>query len=343
MRVILVDRSGDAASLKATLNSVRSLTTGGGTKARIVAFDSIPRVVPLDALGPVLLDTTARVSHGSISAALVAGVREALALDPHYERVELHLVSPLIRGEVDAATRQVRAQWADSLFVHRVAVSEATAALQTVDVELNEDDPISAAAHLALPRGDIGRNAVVRMLRGVPTGADSRWGRGTGHVLVIWPAADTSVAADTLAGVVSQEGVVVAYFTRRALPDLGTPIAWWSDGAVAAREVPNGGGCRRAIGFSPPVVGDGALSLGMQHLVRRLAAPCGPIADATALSPAEYAQLVAPPEPVVRRDVAPPAIERSSLAVWLLLAALLLLLAEWYLRGRPERLAESPA
>ncbi|MEP7348100.1 MAG: hypothetical protein ABI877_22715, partial [Gemmatimonadaceae bacterium] len=279
----------------------------------------------------------------AISTVLITGVREALALLPRNTRVELHLVSPVMRGEVDAATLAIRAQWPDSLFVHRVPVREEVAPVPSADVDLDEDDPVGASARLALRHETAPGSASIRVRRGAISPTDSVWGRGGGRVLVKWPMMDASGAPDTIAAVATTQGAVVGFFTSSPIPQAGEPIAWWSDGSVAAREVPNGNGCIRVIGFSPSSTGDGALSFGMQRLMRRLAAPCGPVVDASVVSAQEIAALVARPQGVERPAAVLPVLEHSWLAVWLLLAALVMLLAEWYLRDRPEQVARLSA
>jgi hypothetical protein len=341
MRVILVDQTASTVSSNNALNAVRALAQGA--ELRIIVFDTATRMVPLDALGRVLLDSTAHSARqGSISTALVAGIREGLALRARYRRVELHLVSPVATGEMDAATQLVRSQWSDSLFVHRVAAAEEVATPMTVDLAPDDEDPIGAAARLALPRADAGGNASVRMRRGARSAADSAWARSGGRVLVTWPGQNDPIASDTLAALATTSGVVVAYFARRATPTMGIPIAWWSDGTAAATEVPNGDGCIRVIGFTPPVAGDGALTFGMQRLLRRLAAPCGPVTDTSLLSGQQLADLVPPVQLVVPREAPLPAAERSWIALALLLAALLLLAAEWHVRERPRMTPEPP-
>ncbi len=335
MRVILVDR-GALASSNAAMDSVLALTREA--QSSIIAFDSVPRIVTLAALGQEFRDPPAsRAVDGAISAALVAGVREALALLPRYARVELHIVSPVTRGAGDAATLAIRRQWPDSLFVHRTSPADVGMSSPSVDLEIDVDDPIGAAARLALPLGNTSGIASVRMRRGLPSSADSAWGRTSGRVLVSWPARDSSSTPDTLAAVATTQGAMVGFFTRSRTPESGEAIAWWSDGEVAARELPNGDGCIRMVGFSPSAMGDGALSPGMQRMMRRLAARCGSDVDTSLLPSHELAALVAPPAGITPpAAVARRAAARSWLSVWLLVAGLLMLLAEWYLRARPE-------
>ena len=344
MRVILVDRSSPTASSHAVLASVRALAQGAGVT--IIAFDTVPRIVPRDALGRDLTDGLApTVGQASISAGLIAGIREGLALRRRYQRVELHLVSPLTAGAVDAATLGVRGQWPDSLFVHRVPAVEIATSRLSVDVALAQDDPIGAAIRLALSLGDADGSASVRMRRGLPSAQDVAWGQRGRHVLVSWPERTAPDMPDTLAALATTNGTVVAYFAKSPASTAGEPIAWWSDGALAATEGPNGDGCIRMIGFAPPVAGDGAVSFGMQRLMRRLAAPCGAVIDASPLSAGPLAELVAPAQRLTADGVPLAAAERSWIAVWLLVGGLLLLVAEWRVRDRPwpptERSARS--
>ena len=339
MRVILVDRTATTASSNDVVDSVRALAQG--TPVSIVSFDTVSRLVPLDALARDLSAGTApAVGQASLSVGLIAGIREGLALRRRYQRVELHLVSPVSAAAVDAATLAVRGQWPDSLYIHRVQLAEQVVSRPAVDVALTEDDPISAAVRLSLPLGDAAGNASVRMRRGMLSLQDSVWGRRGRHVLVSWPGPAVPDRPDTLAALATTYGAVVAYFSRSPASAAGAPIAWWSDGAVAATETANGDGCIRTMRFAPPVTGDGAVSFGMQRLMRRMAAPCGGVIDASPLPAVRLAALIAPAQRLTAERAPLVAVEGSRIAVWILVAGLLLLAAEWYVRDRPGRAVE---
>jgi hypothetical protein len=205
---------------------------------------------------------------------------------------------------------------------------------------VDDDDPVGAVARLALAHDPALGEPTVRIRRGPPTPEDSAWVRAAagGRALMVWPhsSGGTSVG-DTLAAVVTTSGAVVSYFARRE------PIAWWADGTPAAREGAIGGGCIREVGFSLPEAGDGALSVGTQRLMQRLAESCGASGDRAALPPDELKRLVAPPEASVRAHFDAPAPARSWLAIAALLGGLVLLLAEWYVRDRGRMGAEAAA
>lgn len=331
MRVVLVDR-GDRDRSREVTDSVRKVI--GNDPSVVIAFDSVSETAA--AASRVRPDSEHKVP-GSISAALIAGLRAAEPMRARYARVELHLVSEVRRGQVDQATMAIRRLWHDSLFVHRLASRVTDIPPPVLDTDLTDDDPIGASARLALGGAGDPVGATVRMRRGSVTAADSTWGSGNGRVLVQWPSLELA-APDTLAAVVGQAASVIGYVTRTQVPGSGTAILWWGDGTVAATESPNGTGCIRTIGFAPSAAGDGALSFAMQRLMRQLAAPCGTAEDRVPLPADEVAALIAPP-PSTAAERDGPAVSsagRPWLAILLLLLGLVMLLADWYLRTRGE-------
>jgi hypothetical protein len=224
-RVILVDGSRAVGSPAELFDSARAIASPGD--ARIV-FDSAS-------------------SHpGSLSAALVAGIRQARALAWTSDSVELVMVSPFVEEEWDAATAGIRALWPAGIRLLRVA-----------------------------PARIAGGGVAARVLRDAPTAADSAWARDSAGALVHWPSAADGVDSS---GAVSAGGVtVVAPFGARAIAaDSGARVvARWANGAPAAVERALGAGCVRRLGILPPKNGDLELRASYRRLVERLTAPCG--------------------------------------------------------------------
>ena len=98
--------------------------------------------------------------------------------------------------------------------------------------------------------------------------------------------------------------------------------------------MPNGDGCIRTIGFAPASAGDGALSFSMQRLMRRIAAPCGEVIDPSPVPGDALSQLVVPPGTSPPEATTQERTPQRWLAIGLLLAGVLLLLAEWYVRSQ---------
>jgi hypothetical protein len=224
-RMILVDGSRAVGSPAEVSDSVAALARPGD--ARIV-FDS------------------ASSRPGSLSAALVAGIRQARALARTSDSVEMVIVSPLVEEEWDAATADIRALWPAAIRLVRVAATPSAA-----------------------------RSPTARVVRDLPTAADSNWARDSAGALVHWPSEPD--AADSAGAVSAGDVTVVAPFGRRVLAaDSGARVvAHWANGAPAAVERTLGAGCIREVGIQPPANGDLELRAGYRRLVERMGAPCG--------------------------------------------------------------------
>jgi hypothetical protein len=116
---------------------------------RYIVFDSIP------APATDLVDSntmTPTLARGSLSAALIAGLREAARLQPRYREVQLHVVSPLAVEELDAATSKIRSLWRGTISMHRVAPIGEAPAVSLVETALTVNDVVGAAIRNALPQ-----------------------------------------------------------------------------------------------------------------------------------------------------------------------------------------------
>jgi hypothetical protein len=326
-RVVLLDRSRAVRSAAEARDSALALLRDGDA---LVIFDSAARVATKDSAAAMKVSGAA----GSISGALVAAHQAAATIAGKADSVELVIVSPLVREELDAATIDVRATWAGRARLVRVGIAAADSMRRGVSVR---GDAADALVSSGFGIRDSGRGA--RVLRGTATHGDSVWASDSGGVLVLWPAALT-VPHDTVGAVVMGDDVVVAPFARSAngavdsrfpIPE---PIARWSDGRPAAFESKTGSGCIRTVEIPVPLAGDLVLREDFRRIASGLAGPCGGARDLRPATDSSLAHLAGkgPLAPArswtLAGDAAPP------LARWLLIAAAVLLVAEPLVRRR---------
>ena len=327
--VILADRSRAVADMADVVRAVAAARTDGDV---VIAFDSATRRLPADTMmSASLARSTAR---GSVSAALIAGFRIADSLRAHADTVDIALVSPLAREELDAATDRIRALWRGPVRLVAVRAAESPAATG-IEMAAPENDPVRAGVTLA---GLLRTTAGTRIMRQVPTEANLTWARD-GRVLVYWPRA--LAVTDTEPALLAGESgglVTPGPFLRQGVGDGDDAIAWWIDGDVAVRERALGAGCVRDVGADPGIAGDVVLRPSFARLVRWLGAPCGhpdlsPVADSVRVALSE-----APSSPSVRADV--PNTRDSPLARWLFLGAAVMAGLEPLARRRRRHAAD---
>src|SRR5688572_22799207 len=139
-RVIVMDRSASVGNEAEVASAARAAFRAGDA---VVVFDSVAREV----VAPVPDSLTASRStrgRGLISAALVAAVRAAVRLERERDSVEIVVFSPVAGGQLDAATRPVRATWPGRLRVVRVGgVPDDTMSLRRVEVRAPDADPVA--------------------------------------------------------------------------------------------------------------------------------------------------------------------------------------------------------
>lgn len=318
-RVILADRSRAVASVAGVRDSVARLAEGAAT-ARVIVFDSLP----WGASDAAWRDSSGSTQRGNLDAALIVGIREAVALRSRFDSVEVVVVSPVTAEEVSEGTARIVAAYGRP--VRHVPVQSrpaSTPPVLTSGAWPAATDPVGAA--LRLTTGT--RPSWLRVVRGAPSAADSAHATGGGLVLY-WPEAPSARLADD--GVLSTSGAVVGAFARVSAP-AGMPVAWWSDGQPAAAEEPLGAGCVRHVAIGLAVSGDVVLRPAFQRLVRDLARPCG-WHDARVLGSSELGWLTPSAgalAPVRRAGMTAPLTRRLLLGL-----ALLALAAEWWLRRR---------
>jgi Aerotolerance regulator N-terminal len=349
-RVILVDVSRSARDSLAIRDSVRALYRDGDA---IVLFDSSARLVTAGATDSIGMAKPS-VRRGNLSGALIAALRAGSALRGRADSLELVIVSPFAREELDAATDSIRALWPGRAKLVRVGadvVDATSSGAGKLETNATADDPLAVTAAVARPsvagNVTIDRNSTLAAqtsttdvsiswpASGRPTFAVSRSKRDTiGGVVAV----DAPVIAAN-APVVAANAPVVAAFDREWMypPDSlrgGEVVARWSDGEPAAIEKPDHGGCVRSV--SIPVTGVGDLAI-RREFVRFVAALSRPCATRTALAPAHpegVAKLEGKGGLAPRTAFRPLTNVRSVLSPWLFALAIAAAIAELLLRRR---------
>jgi hypothetical protein len=259
-------------------DSIDGISRGSGHTS-VVVFDTTAQVMSGDA---ALRESPRRVDH-SLSVGLLSAIREARRLKTQYDTVRIAVVAPFTRSSFDNATAEVRALWPDSIRLIRMPMPDRTRDAGLVEFAATGDDPVVAGIRLAQATGLIrGRSRVVR--EGRAPAPDS------GQSVLLWPSASPDgnghVDAVYAGGITA-----IGQFTPVPMNDSGTVIAWWGNGAPAARESRQGFGCIRAVGFDAPEVGDFVLTPSFQRLAAQLLAPCGDMQTAELASDSILARL----------------------------------------------------
>lgn len=329
-RLIVLDRSGSAEASRAAAERAGTLLSDG-VPTRLIVLDSSAAYVgdaarALDSLGR-------ESSHGdrfaSLSGALVAARRAGPLLGADADSVELVLVSPVMREQLDAATDSVRAEWPGRITLARVEVRGDSAKGWSLDRAVSLDDPLGPAlARVPI----VATPTAVRLLRGAPANRDSDFARA-GGAIVRWVSVAAPMRATALA---MGDDVVVATMARATLPARGHVIARWSDGSPAATDETLGSGCIRHVAVGVPLAGDLPLRSAFQRVVRGVMAPCGAVgsvpADSASMARLAGVGALASGDALVGRARA-----GSPIAPWLLGLALACALAELAARARPTR------
>ncbi len=278
-------------------------------------------------------DVVVPLDSGGLSAGLVHAIREARRLRDRADSIAIVLVTPLTRASFDSATLAIRAGWSGGLDWHPVRAASDSSASFPLTLRATEEDPLRATLNLS-GLGET-RAAQVRLIRETAiTAADSAWAREPDHVVVRWPA-EFMVTGDSIGAVVTTRTVLVAPFARPAGTPRGRPVAWWSDGRVAAAETITGGGCIREVAIPVDPAGDLALRERLRDLTRDLLSPCGGPHDLRLADSAVRAALIGSASPAVATATLPARPDAGRvLPPWLLGAGIVLLIAEHALRRR---------
>ena len=260
----------------------------------IIAFSDTSGEIEPEGLEQ-LLDAPS-VTRGSLSAAMIAAMRAAARAREGADAIELVLLSPLLQEESDAATSSLRALWPGGIHV----------------IQVKSARPVSADSALSESRPHI------------------EWAQ-TGSRL--W---QKRSQVQTVGGIRAGDATMIFPFERgwqlRTADGSPKVIARWIDGEPAAVEIATGAGCLRSIGFKLPEAGDTPLRPDFTRFLDRLSSPCGEVPDFSPLGLAFVAQLVGDGKPAMSSSVSPPTRRATSLSLWMLCTAVLLLLLEHPLR-----------
>jgi len=325
-RVVVVDRSRIVALASQARDSAAAYMRSGDA---LVLFDSAARVIR-DRAADSLRALTTVSARGSLSAALVAAQQAAAQIAPEADSIELVLISPVGREELDAGTAAIRALWPGAArYVRVMAPRDVITSLGAISIRGAAGDPLRTSG---LEKRVAGAGA--RIVRGVAAPSDSAWAADSQGVLVRWPA--SVPGGDSANALVIGSTVVVARFGRATMPAAGTPMAWWNDGRVAAVERPVRHGCIRDVAIGVPITGDLVLRESFRRAFDALIAPCGGALDVRLADDSVIATLRGTGAPAAARawtrasDAVPPS------SRWLLVSAAVLLVTEPVVRRRAE-------
>jgi hypothetical protein len=323
-RVVLADVSRSVGDISAIRTAVDSAYREGDV---LIAFDSSARIVAdTDSL-------TGSGAEGNISAALIAAMRAGSDLRERADSVELVVISPLAAATIDAATERTRALWPGAARVILAGRPSTTPAEPSASVTLRT----SASDAFSILAARLDQTSGVVVVRdGSVTDSPN---------MVSWPISERPRGAvarpvsDTIGGVVAGEAVVVSGFVRRWTYPAdsianGTVVARWIDGEPAAVEWTSGDSCIRSVAIPVNQIGDFVIRDDVTALASRLTAPCITSQRFVPVSEASLAMLRGEGGLVARDAFAPRRDARSALAPWLIGLALILAVAELFLRRR---------
>jgi len=334
-RVILADVSRSTRDVAAVRDSVRSLYRDHDA---LVVFDSSARLIAAGATDSIA-SLRASSKRGNLTAALIAAMRAGSALRDRADSIELIIVSPFAREEMDAATDSVRHLWPGRARIVRVDAdaSKTPRVADRLELKANDADPLHVTASLA--RNDsTASGMIVRDVSETASGSTDR-------ALIEWPSSSRPRGAvaratiDTIGGVVSGDVVVISTFARRWTYPADSlrgseVIARWIDGEPAAIETATSSGCSRSVTIPVNPVGDLVIRNDFVNLVAALSRDCAirtsivpaPVADVDRLT--GRGALASRAAFEARGDL------RSDLAPWLIGLAIAAAIAELFVRGR---------
>jgi hypothetical protein len=334
-RIVAVDRSRDVADPREARDSVRALVREGDV---LVAFDSLATRLT----GVAALDSTTPIdAPGSLSAALAMAVRSATRIASQADSIELVVVSPVAREEIDEATSRIRAQWPGGIRVVRLRAAAEDERPAHVESMNGQDDLVIAGLSLM---GAMRASGDVRVVRGRLTPEDSAWAGNAGQVLLHWPASDRGAdwqvrpTIDAIGGVTSSSGTLIGRLPR-VWTFRGDAIARWADGEPAAVEHAVGRGCIRDVGILIDPASDITLREPFRRFVARLLEPCGGRRRTRPVDSRFMVSIIGGPRLAPSIGLRERTSESSSWTPWLLAAGAVLLLIELVVRRRDRRLA----
>lgn len=354
--VVAVEWSAGLAAPEEVRTQVQGLVGAGDA---LVVFDTAARVIEREVFDTLAVPGAAQRS-GALSPMFVAARDAAQEIARGADSVRLIVVGTFAPEGFDAASEVMRATWPGRVELRRVAgVADTSRAASVVLVGAGPDDALLPA--VAALRGTLRGEHEVRVLRRAREATDNAWlserdtqrpsGAGVAgaarsanaaRVLVAWPVIGDAEPAPDAVSVLGPEGATIVAPLARLAAGEGRVIARWRDGTPAATEQLLGNGaaetesCIRTVGIGLPDAGDLTLRPSFAHLLRALLAPCGG-ARSEAVADSSIAWLTASGPLATGPALAAIATESSPATRWLLLAALVLLVVEQFLRGRARR------
>jgi hypothetical protein len=338
-RVIVVDVSRSARDSVAIRDSVRAIYRNQDV---VVLFDSSARVVAGN-VGDTLAALRPTSLRGNLGAGLIAALRAGSALRDRADSLELVIVSPFAREEIDAATDTIRALWPGRarLIGTGGTVLDTSGAAGSLEITATAEDPLAATLGLARHAPSVGGLINRTNVETVPRRAGA---------LIEWPAstrprfAVQRAARDTVGGVMAGESVVVSTFDRQWSYPVDSlrgaeVIARWVDGEPAAIEKPDGGDCIRSVAVPVSPVGDFAIRRDFVHFVSALSQPCTRVTSSISAEPATVAKLEGKGGLASRTAFQPLTDAHSDLAPWLFALAIGAAIAELFVRQRSRDVA----
>ncbi|MEO8192622.1 MAG: BatA domain-containing protein [Gemmatimonadales bacterium] len=338
-RVILVDISRSARTAAGIRDSALALYREGDA---VIVFDSAAHVVS-ERVTDLLNSIAPSARRGSLSAALIAAVRQGSSLRETADSIELVIISPFAAEEMDEATDSIRSLWPGRARLIHVSIQPdtATRVVLPIRVRAAQGDPLHVTASLA-SRIAGGSGVIVR---DASTAPDSSEASTAVRAVVEWPAtarpprASPRAARDTIGGVLAGDALVIAAFERRWKfdPDSirgGRVAARWIDGEPAAVEWTPGRGCVRSVAVPVTVAGDLAIRDDFVRFVRSISGDCGGRKSDTPMTSAEVTSLSGKGGLASREAFQPRKDVGSPLAPWLFALALVAATGELFVRRR---------
>ncbi|MFL5479971.1 MAG: BatA domain-containing protein [Gemmatimonadaceae bacterium] len=340
-RVVLVDVSRSVRDSTAIRDSARAVYRKGDG---VVVFDSGARVVAGSVSDSVAhLSPTSR--RGNLSGAIIAALRAGSGLRDRADSLELVIISPFAKEEMDAATDSIRRLWRGRARLVHAGASNSTAreiADGKITLSAEPDDPLGITAALG-PRAEVRAFIDRAPLRGASSRDTVPGSTVAEGVLIDWPrtarprGAVSRSAVDTIGGIKAGDARVIAPFERRWIFPVDSlrgadVIARWSDGEPAAIERANEPGCSRSVAIPVASAGDLAIRHDFVKLFAAISRPCAQVTAVIPADPAAVARLVGNGGRASRETFQPPTDTRSTLASWLLALAIATAIAEIFAR-----------
>ncbi|MEA2761827.1 MAG: hypothetical protein QOD47_1111, partial [Gemmatimonadaceae bacterium] len=337
-RVILVDVSRSGRDSMSIRDSVRATYRAGDG---IVVFDSSARLIAGN-VGDTIGALRPSDRRGNLSAALIAALRAGSSLRERADSLELVIVSPFAREELDAATDSIRALWPGKARLVRIRqVRDTVNGAGKLETNADANDPMAITVGLA--QDSVNRRSLIDRTRAAKAPSTS----SPGGALIAWPAstrprfAVQRAVRDTVGGVTAGESVVVSAFERQwSFPADslrgGEVIARWIDGDPAAIEKSDGAGCVRSVAVPVSLVGDLAIRKDFVRFVASLSGPCSRMTSLISADPSVLLKLEGKGGLAPRAGFQPLSDARSDLAPWLFALAIVAAIAELFVRQRVE-------